>query len=199
VKGAHDASKIYNIDETGLTVVHRPLSTNNHQQSNKAYGFDDVSPRVLKMVINCISHPLADIVNLSFNEGLFPDMLKLAKVVPLHKGGDNTILSNYRPVSVLSIFSKVFERLLYNRLNNYLISNKLLCDCQFGFRKQHTTSMAILQLVDKIASECDCGNITIGVFLDLSKALTLLIIIFYWINCLCMVLEVIVCIGLQVI
>lgn len=139
-------------------------------KSNKACGFDDVSPRVLKMVINCISHPLADIVNLSFNEGLFPDMLKLAKVVPLHKGGDNTILSNYRPVSVLSIFSKVFERLLYNRLNNYLISNKLLCDCQFGFRKQHTTSMAILQLVDKIASECDCGNITIGVFLDLSKA-----------------------------
>ena len=80
------------------------------------------------------------------------------------------VISNYRPVSVLTVFSKIFDKLLYNRINCYLVKNNCLSDNQFGFREQRSTSMAILRLVDQIAAELDKGNLTIGVFIDLSKA-----------------------------
>ena len=77
---------------------------------------------------------------------------------------------NYRPVSILPIFSKIFERVIYKRLLSYINKFHILNDNQFGFRKDYSTSLALLQLYDKISSAIDQNKFTIGIFLDLSKA-----------------------------
>ena len=139
-------------------------------KANKSPGYDDVLPKIVKSVIHTIAEPLSTATNVSFDQGTFPDALKLAKVGPISKSDDRTIVSNYRPVSVLSVFSKIYEKVMYRRLFDYFVENKFLVDNQFGFRKQHSTSMAILRLVDQIATEIDKCNLTMGVFIDLSKA-----------------------------
>ena len=108
--------------------------------------------------------------NLSFQTGVFPRELKIANVVPIFKSGDEMVFTNYRPVSVLPIFSKILERLMYNRLIDYINENKLLYKYQFGFQKGKSTYMAVLTLVDKISEALDNGDYVIGVFLDFSKA-----------------------------
>jgi hypothetical protein len=96
--------------------------------------------------------------------------MKVARVDPLFKSGKDTIISNYRPVSILPVFSKLFERLMYDRLMNFSTANNLLYKYQFGFRCNYSTSMALVTLVDKIMSAIDNGNMVVGVFLDFQKA-----------------------------
>ena len=72
--------------------------------------------------------------------GIFPNELKIAKVIPLHKGGNIDTMSNYRPISILPIFSKIFEKLLYTRLSDFFDKNNVLYNRQFGFRRQHSTT-----------------------------------------------------------
>ena len=79
-------------------------------------------------------------------------------------------MSNYRPISILSFFSKIFEKLMYNIVNNFLYKNEVIYKYQFGFRKIHSTQHAIITLVDRITSSLDSGDLVIGVFLDLKKA-----------------------------
>ena len=124
----------------------------------------------VKESANFISEPLTHIVNLSIESGIVPDQMKIARVIPLFKSGDNNLFTNYRPVSVLPIFSKLLERVVYNRLIKYFDKYDILFNNQFGFRKNHSTSLALLNLLDKITSAIDQKKYTIGVFLDLSKA-----------------------------
>ena len=90
--------------------------------------------------------------------------------MPIFKEGDHNKFSNYRPISVLTYFSKLLERLTYNRLLSYLNRFKLLNDIQYGFRQNHSTYMALLSLIDTLTNNFDNGETTIGIFLDLSKA-----------------------------
>ena len=83
------------------------------------------------------------ICNRSFTAGVFPNEIKVAKVIPLFKKGDNMCISNYRPVSLLSVFSKILERLMYNRIMEYVNKHDILYNYQFGFRKNHSTAMAL--------------------------------------------------------
>ena len=83
---------------------------------NCSPGWDEIKPNIVKHINHCIKMPLAYICNLSFQKGIFPSEMKLANVVPIYKSGDEMLFSNYRPVSVLPVFSKVLERLMYNRL-----------------------------------------------------------------------------------
>ena len=101
---------------------------------------------------------------------MVPVELKIARVVPLFKAGDKSIFSNYRPISVLPSFSKILEKLLYNGLIDYLSKYKILSDNQFGFRKHHSTKYALALLYDKISSVIDSNEVTVGIFIDLSKA-----------------------------
>ena len=97
-----------------------------------------------------------------------PSKLKIAKVIPLYK--DPALFSNYRPISLLPFFSKILERLMHNRLYNFLTEHNILSMNQFGFRKNYSTFLALMDLVDNISKNIDEGNYSIGIFLDLSKA-----------------------------
>ena len=133
-------------------------------------GADSISPKIIKDTASLILKPLTHAINLSLIMGYFPEQLKLAKVIPIFKGGDPDLLSNYRPVSVLPAFSKLYERIYYKRLLSYISSQNILYDNQFGFRARHSTGLALNILVDKITESLDSGESTVGVFLDFSKA-----------------------------
>jgi hypothetical protein len=120
--------------------------------------------------VHSIAKPISDIFNISLSAGIFPDNLKLGKVLPIHKSDDKTLPSNYRPISVLSVFSKILERLMYNRLIQFLTKNNILSDKQFGFRKNHSTSLALVNLIDRLSEQLEHNYITLGIFIDLSKA-----------------------------
>ena len=108
---------------------------------------------------------LFHIFKVSIKQGIIPDSLKIAKVNPIFK--DNA--SNYRPISIFSVFSKVLERIMYNRVYNHLNSKGLLYEKQFGFQRNNSTEHAILQLTRDIISSFEKGKYTLGVFTDLSK------------------------------
>jgi hypothetical protein len=142
----------------------------NKFKNGKSAGYDDISPSVIKQVIIFITKPLAHIFNLSLSSGIFPSALKVAKVIPVFKKDDPHSFSNYRPISLLPCFSKILERLIYNRLDNFLSRFNILHDNQYGFRKHHSTDLALLDICNKISSSLSIKHHTIGVFLDLSKA-----------------------------
>ena len=102
--------------------------------------------------------------------GVFPDELKIAKVIPLFKGGKTHMLENYRPISILPLFSKIFEKLIYNRLYSFFEKNNVLYDKQFGFRRQHSTSHALNIAVSTITRSLDNKYKSLGIFVDFSKA-----------------------------
>ena len=87
---------------------------------NGAAGWDDITPHMLKMIGNSINHPLVYMINLSLQQGIFPKQLKIANVLPLFKANDPSVFNNYRPVSLLCVLSKVYEKVMYNRLIRFL-------------------------------------------------------------------------------
>ena len=133
-------------------------------------GYDHLSSKVLKDIADIVSTPLSIIINQSLCSGIFPSELKIAKVISLFKKGDIQLFGNYRPISLLSSISKVFEKAAYGHLYEYFSSQALFYDSQYGFRKYHSTELAALELVDRIHKEIDENKIPFSVFLDLSKA-----------------------------
>ena len=149
------------------------LTIINNFKSKNSSGNDDISNRLLKSIKCEISKPLTIIINQSLETGIFPDALKVAKVKPLFKKGDNCCLNNYRPISLLPTISKIFERVMYTQLYYYFNVNNLLSEQQYGFRSQHSTELASVKLVDFILKEMDNIRdikIPASIFLDLSKA-----------------------------
>lgn len=102
--------------------------------------------------------------------GIFPNSLKVARVTPIYKSGCKTDPGNYRPISVLPVIAKIFERILYNRLNVYLQAKKFLNRHQYGFREKSSTLTAAVDLVTKIKTHIDQKEIVLGIFIDLKKA-----------------------------
>jgi len=138
--------------------------------NNKAPGSDNINTKILKEIIDNIMLPLIHIYNLSFKTGIVPDLLKVAKVIPIYKKGEKHLPGNYRPISLLSIFDKILEKLMYRRLSNFLEKNNILYGYQFGFRKNYSTSQAVMEVLDNIYQHCDNHEITVGIYLDLQKA-----------------------------
>ena len=101
---------------------------------------------------------------------MFPDQLKIAKVVPILKKGDTTTFNNYRPISLLPAMSKVIEIIIFNQLSEHLENNKLLNSSQYGFRSGHSTDYAALELIDRLITKMDRNEVPINIYLDLSKA-----------------------------
>lgn len=139
------------------------------KQSNSK-GFDEISSTVLKNIMHSIVSPLSELINRSLSEGQFPDLLKIAKVVPLHKSNSKQEVSNYRPISVLSCISKVYEKIIHKRLYKYLELNNILDPLQFGFKPKNSTIHAITKLTQDILIGLENKDTTLAVFCDLSKA-----------------------------
>ena len=117
-----------------------------------------------------LSKPLKWIFQLSLKKGIVPNKLKIAKVTPIFKSGEKDLLKNYRPISVLPCFSKILERIVYNRLYKHLTQNNVLYEKQFGFQKFCSTEYAIVQLIDQISDAFKQNQFTLGLFIDFSKA-----------------------------
>ena len=132
----------------------------NSLKNGKSSGYDDISPDVLTSVIGHVSLPLCHVFNLSLSRGIFPDKLKIARVTPIYKSGDHCELVNYRPISVLSVFSKILEKITYIRTSAFLN----------GFRSNHSTDMALIDMTNKITKGFENNYISVGNLLDLSKA-----------------------------
>ena len=139
---------------------------------SKATGIDDLPPPpgLIKDAASVISVPHSHIINLSLETGNFPQQWKVAKISPLHKSGSRTNFDNYRPISVLSIVSKVIEKIVHKQLMNFLDENKLLSTRQFGFRAKMSTELAATLLLDDVRNNVDKGKLVGAVFIDLSKA-----------------------------
>ena len=113
---------------------------------------------------------LSQIINISIKTGNYPDQLKIAKVIPIYKKGSSSDPSNYRPISILSNINKIFEKILHKRLFKYLNKFNILYKYQFGFRKGHSTTQALIELTDNIKKGIDDKTYTCGIFIDLCKA-----------------------------
>ena len=153
-----------------FTTTAEIINTVNNFKSKLSAGHDNIPTTILKASIVNIAYPLACIINNSIREGIFPDSQKIAKICPIYKSGDKTDTNNYRPISLLPVFSKIFETLISTRLTQYLHQNLILNPAQYGFRPKHSTYMALLDFYDKISSATDTNKYSIGIFIDLSKA-----------------------------
>ena len=137
----------------------------------KASGPHSIPVKILDLLKREICHPISDLINLSFTTGVFPSALKVAKVVAVYKNkGSPLLCSNYRPISLLSNIDKIYEKILYNRLHSFLTKHNILFPQQFGFRKSHSTSHAVLSISQKIYDALESGKFAYAVFIDLEKA-----------------------------
>ena len=133
-------------------------------------GHDDISNILLKRIKSTISHPLEIILNKSIQDGVFPEDMKQADVIPLHKSKEKFIVNNYRPISLLLTMSKILEKIVYGRIYSFLCNSDQLFQSQYGFRTGHSCENAICELVGTVAKNRAEKKHTIGVFIDLSKA-----------------------------
>ena len=139
------------------------FSSSNCEDPNK------ISPKFYKLGADALSIILPRLINRCFSEGYFPSCLKLAKVTPIFKEGNKEVCSNWRPISITSCTAKLIEKLVKKRLLSYLSKHDILTDGQFGYRSQHSTTHAILNISDNILSNFDNKKHTVSIFLDLSK------------------------------
>ena len=142
----------------------------NKLKDNKSPGIDDIPVKLIKVGAATLAPVLSHIFNLSINNGKYPDKLKEAKVIPIYKKGDRKDPENYRPISLLPCFNKIFEKLIDKRLRDFLEVNNILYEHQFGFRKGHSTTLALIEATNNLHKHLDNNEYVLGLFLDLKKA-----------------------------
>ena len=142
----------------------------NGLKCHKSPGYIDVPVKLIKHAKSIIASYLKRSFNSCIEKGYYPDQLKIAKVIPLDKSGSKTEVGNYRPISILSPINKIFETLLHKRLIAYWEKFNLFSNHQFGFRKKHSTNLAILDYIETILDLRDKNNIVSSTFIDIRKA-----------------------------
>ena len=151
----------------------------NSLKSKDPSGYDGISSRILKISAPYVLSSLTFIFNKSLLTGIFPERLKFSEVKPIHKKGDSTDISNYRPISLLTSFSKIIGIIIYKRLYSYLSTNSLLVNEQFGFRAKLTTGMATYDFLNKVLSSLDKKIMLVDSFVIYKKRLTVLTVTFF--------------------
>ena len=148
------------VDESEITKEIQNLKV------KKSPGNDDIRPGIIKTSCSILTRPLTHVFNVSFSSGIMPDIWNIAKVIPIFKCGERNLPGNYRPISLLSCFEKILER----RIISFLEKHSILYKLQFGFREGHSTTHALLELLEELYSNLDQGNTCLGIFFDLTKA-----------------------------
>ena len=134
-----------------------------------AMGVDDLRNVDIMALQSNITGPLTKLINKSFQTGIFPDSMKIAKIIPTHKSQDRDIIANYRPISVLPVISKIFDGIARERLYKYMMNSKLLFDSQYGYKDNHSTVNAITEFVANTLHGFAQKETTLAVFLDFIK------------------------------
>ena len=131
-------------------------------KDGKASGADNIPISIIKKTLDLISNPLLSIINLSLSTGVFPDRLKISKIIPVFKSDNASLVQNYRPISILPAFSKIFERAVYNCIFQFLVDNDIFFKHQFGFCPGHSTSHTLINFVNKVANAVDSQKYLAG-------------------------------------
>ena len=185
--GPEMASKIKNLDRLNGTDNKATITLQNsifikpateaevlkiisEMNTGKSSGVDHIPINVIKLVAKHIVKPLVYIINLSIETATFPNTLKSAEVIPLYKSGDDNLPTNYRPISLISNFAKIYEKILKNRFDDFINKNKLINERQFGFQRGKTTNDALSFIVNRIHDAFDNSKPCVTIFLDLAKA-----------------------------
>ena len=155
------------VSPTDKTEIENVISS---LDSNKSVRPNSIPTKILKLLKNDISSQLSEILDISFSSGVFPSILKTAKVIPVQKKDSKLDFSNYCPISLLSNIVKFLERLMYNRMYKFFSDNNLIYSLQLGFRRKYSTVHALISLTENIRKNLDEGNIDCGIFVDLQKA-----------------------------
>ena len=142
----------------------------NSLDPSKSTGIDGISPKMLKLASDVLLPSLLQMTNICIHTGVFPDVLKEARIIPIHKGGPSEDPTNYRPISILPLVSKVIEKHVTKHLFSYLNKYKLLHEAQSGFRKHHSCQTALIKLINDWLKHIDQENIVGAIFFDLKKA-----------------------------
>ena len=142
----------------------------NNLDDSKSTGSCPIPTKLLKIAREELSIPFSDICNMSFTEGVFPHKNKIAKVIPSHKKGSTKDVNNYRPISLLSTFSKIMEKLMASRLTKYLELYEIIYPKQFGFRSGYSTSHSLISIIETVKKTMEDKKYGCGVFIDLKKA-----------------------------
>ena len=152
------------IEETEIVTIISSLC------KSKSSGPNSIPTFLLHLLKNEIATPLNNIFNLSFRLGVHPDILKVSKTIPIYKKGSRLLVSNYRPISLLSNLNKILEKIVHSRVYAFLEEFKCIYSLQFGFRKKHSTNHALIQITETIRQALDDKKMACGVFVDLQKA-----------------------------
>ena len=160
----NSSSDSFFLSPTTVTEIENEISYLNNSKSTGPFS---IPTPILKLVKNVLSGPLAIIINASFATGIVPKKMKIAKVIPVFKKGSSTQLTNYRPISLLSVFNKILEKLMHKRLYSYINEKQILYSKQFGFRASYSTSHALISIIDKIQVAIENRDFICGVFIDL--------------------------------
>jgi hypothetical protein len=169
-------TETHNVDLNIFSFTENPVSLEEiveaveQLQAKKSQDFNGLSMWFVKKFILEIITPLHHLISCSLATGVVPQQLKIAKVVPVFKSGDAKLLDNYRPISLLSSFSKIYEKIVGNRLSDFLEENKLLSNFQFGFRKKHSTIHPLIHFMNFTSRALNEKEHTIAIFCDLRKA-----------------------------
>lgn len=142
----------------------------NNLKNTNSVGYDGFSTKIIKAVNEDICHHLSHIINLSITNGIFPQDLKISVIKPLFKKDSKQLMMNYRPIALLSVFSKIFEKYIYGELNSYLEKNNILCNEQKGFRQNKTTNMAIYEFIQNVICHVDKTVPVCAIYCDMSQA-----------------------------
>jgi Notch-like protein len=136
----------------------------NKLNMTNSFGYDEIPIKILKSNSYYISSPLTYIINRSLETGIFPDRLKFSEIIPIYKNGDKNLISNYRPISILTSFSKIFEEVICTILYNNLVNFNILANEQFAFRANSSTNKATHKLLDQIQMALNDGHKVGGIF-----------------------------------
>ena len=137
---------------------------------HKGTGPNGIYTEILKLINHLICDTLCKIFNMCITTGRHPDKLKLAHALPIYKKGSRLLVSNYRPISLLSNLNKILEKIMHKRIYAFLEKYEILYELQFGFRAGYSTSHALIHMTEAIRSALDSGSVTCGIFVDFQKA-----------------------------